>query len=348
MMRVSALFLLCWGFCLSALADEQRYQGVCDASAAAIIDDSHFIVGNDGDEILSLYTTDGTTMRAIQEFDFSSYLRGNPGHESDIEDATRSGDRIYWITSHGRSKKGKLRNNRYRLFATDIAGAPPRLQLQWSGSYDRLVQDMLDVQTWNDDSVVTRETIDLIAQTTQLDEETVDDLGPKKTGLNIEALAALPNQGGLLIGFRNPLADGRALVVHLKNPDALLLNNGGRASFSKPAQIDLDGLGMRSMSYDPARKAFFIIAGPQKNKGPYKLFRWNGMHDPSPVFIRNLLSAKRSYPEALLIHGQLAQVLYDEGGRHISKRRCKTVNKDKRGFSEQWFNLDPVVGKQQK
>jgi hypothetical protein len=340
MMRIFVLSFLCWGFCLTALADEQRYQGVCDASAAAIIDDSHFIVGNDEDEILSLYTTDGSTMRAVQRFDFSSYLRSNPDHESDIEDAARSGSRIYWITSHGRSKKGKMRNNRYRLFATDITGAPPRLQLQWGGHYDRLVQDMLDGQAWDDDSVITRETIDLIAQATQLEKKKAGELGAKKTGLNIEALAVELDQGGLLIGFRNPLVQGKALVVHLKNPDALLLNNGTRASFSRPAQIDLDGLGLRSMSYDPTRKVFFIIAGPQKNRGPFKLFRWNGMNDPSPVFVSKLPHAKRSYPEALLIHEQQAQVLNDEGRRKIGNRKCKTVSKEKRGFSEQWYNLD--------
>lgn len=342
-MHIFIFSLLCWGFCLTALADEHRYQGVCDASAAAIIDDSHFIVGNDEDEILSLYTTDGSTMTAIQSFNFASYLRSNPDRESDIEGAARSGERIYWITSHGRSKKGKRRSNRYRLFATDVTGAPPGLQLQWGGHYNLLVQDMLDRQAWDDDSMITRETIDLIAQATQLDKKKVGELGPKKTGMNIEALAVASDQGGLLIGFRNPLVQGKALVVHLKNPDALLLNNGARARFSKPAYIDLDGLGLRSMTYDVTRKVFFIIAGPKKNTGSFKLFRWNGMHDPSPVFIRKLPHAKRSYPEALLIREQQAQVLNDEGRRRISKRRCKTVSKDKKGFSEQWYNLGPAV-----
>ncbi len=315
---------------------------MCDASAAAVIDDSHFIVGNDEDEILLLYTTDGSTMTAIQSFNFSSYLRSNPDHESDIEDAARSEDRVYWISSHGRSKKGKKRNNRYRLFATDITDTPPTLQLQWGGSYDHLVQDMLEKKSWDDDSIITRETIELIAQTTQLGKKKVDELEPKKAGLNIEALAVAADGGGLLIGFRNPLVQGKALVLNLKNPDALLSNSGARARFSKPVYIDLDGLGLRSMSYDPIRKVFFIIAGPQKNRGSFKLFRWNGMYDPSPVFVRELPHAKRSYPEALLIHGQQIQVLNDEGRRKISRRKCKTVSREKRGFSEQWYSLDPV------
>jgi len=342
-MHIFAISLLCWSFCLTTLAEAHIYQGLCDASAAVIIDGSHFLVGNDEDDILSLYSTDSSTMGAIQSFDFSSNLRSNPDRETDIEDAARVGDRIYWITSHGRSKKGKNRDNRYRLFATDITHAPPGLQLQWGGRYDRLVQDMLDIQAWDDDSIITRDTIDMIAQSTQLDRKTVGKLDPKKKGLNIEALVAAPDQGGLLIGLRNPLMQGKALVVHLKNPDALLLNKGARASFSKPAYIDLDGLGLRSMAYDMNRKVFFIIAGSRKNGGHFKLFRWNGMHDPSPVFIRKLPHAKGSYPEALIIRAQQAQVLNDESRRRIGRHRCKTVSKDKKSFSEQWYSLDPAT-----
>jgi len=341
-MHIFALSLLCWVFCPTALAGEQRYQGVCDASAAAMIDDSHFLVGNDEDEILSLYATDGSTMAAIQEFNFTSFLHSNSKQESDIEDAARSGNRIYWITSHGRSKKGKMRHNRYRLFATDITHALPGLQLKWGGHNDRLIQDMLDIQSWDDDSQITRETIDLIAQSTQLDRKKVRNLAPKERGLNIEALAVAPDHGGLLIGFRNPLVQGKALVLNLKNPDALLSNHGARANFAKPVYIDLDGLGLRSMTYDKARKVFFIIAGPIKDEGYFKLFRWNGMHDPSPVFVRWLPHATRSYPEALLVHKQQLLVIDDEGTRQIGKRECKASSKNREGFSKQWYNLDPV------
>ena len=95
--------------------------------------------------------------------------------------------------------------------------------------------------------------------------------------------------------------------MHLKNPDALLSDNGARAQFSTPAYIDLDGLGLRSMAYDTARKIYFIIAGSKKNGGPFKLFRWKGMHDHAPVFIRKLKHGKGAYPEVLLIHGAKAQ-----------------------------------------
>lgn len=345
MKHIFTLFFLCLGFGMEALAEEEyTYQGVCDASAAAIIDDTYFIVGNDEDEILSLYTSDGSNVSAVQSFNFATQIRSNIDRESDIEDAARLGDRIYWITSHSRSKKGKRRINRYRLFATDISHNSSRLQLDWAGRYDRLVQDMLDIQAWDGPAdSVTGQTISLIEQSTRLDHKTVDELDPKELGLNIEALAIAPDQQGLLIGFRNPIVQGKALVLHLKNPDALLAGNDRRALFSAPAYIDLDGLGFRSLTYDKTGKTYFIIAGPKGNGGPFKLFRWGGMQDPAPVFLQELKFSKGSYPEALLIHGRRLQVISDEGRRRIEKRRCKKVNARKKSFSVRWYDLDTAL-----
>ncbi len=50
-------------------------------------------------------------------------------------------------------------------------------------------------------------------------------------GLNIEGLAAA--DGGLLIGFRNPLVDGKAILVPLENPDGLI--DGKPAKIWQPA-----------------------------------------------------------------------------------------------------------------
>jgi len=342
MVHLCVLVLLCWSFCQPAVAEEElEYAGVCDASAAAIIDDAHFIVGNDEDETLALYVSDGSSATAVQTFNFASNLRSNIDQECDIEDAARLGNRIYWITSHGRSKKGKLRENRYRLFATDIVHASPELQLDWGGRYDRLVQDMLDVSSWDHpDAPATRETIALIARASKLEEEKVAELEPKSAGLNIEALAVGPGQEGLLIGFRNPLREGKALVLHLKNPDALLAGKGERARFSDPIYVDLGGMGLRSMDYDPVRELYFIIGGPQGNGGPFNLFRWNGTADHSPELVMDLPYAKGSYPEALLVQDREIHVFNDEGKRRIDKRKCKKVSIEDKSFRERRYGLD--------
>ena len=61
-------------------------------------------------------------------------------------------------------------------------------------------------------------------------------------GFNIEGLASTP-EGALLIGLRNPLRHGRALLVPLLNPDEVI--EGGRARFGAPVELDLQQRGIR-------------------------------------------------------------------------------------------------------
>lgn len=68
-------------------------------------------------------------------------------------------------------------------------------------------------------------------------------------GLNIEGLTATP-EGELLIGFRNPIPDGKALLLPLKNPSDLVKNpDTAKAIFGEPITLDLGGLGIRSIEY---------------------------------------------------------------------------------------------------
>ena len=63
-------------------------------------------------------------------------------------------------------------------------------------------------------------------------------------GLNIEGLAATP-EGQLLIGFRNPLPDERALVVPLENPGEVV--DGKRAKLGEAYELNLGRRGVRSI-----------------------------------------------------------------------------------------------------
>ena len=67
-----------------------------------------------------------------------------------------------------------------------------------------------------------------------------------KGGLNIEGLAATP-QGTLMIGFRNPIPDGKAFIVPLNNPQKIV--EGERAKLGTPIELSLNGLGVRSIEY---------------------------------------------------------------------------------------------------
>ena len=112
-------------------------------------------------------------------------------------------------------------------------------------------------------------------------------------GLNIEGLAATP-AGGLLIGFRNPIRHGKALIVPLNNPASVV--EGARAELGDPIELDLEGRGIRSLEL--VGTTYLVVAGPPPDVGSFALFRWSGdkQTDPEPlsIFLREDLK-----PEAL-------------------------------------------------
>jgi len=96
------------------------FNGTSEASAAVAVNNDMFVVADDENDILRIYGT-GKAGQPVSSFDMTSFLDIEPDHqEADIEAATRVGWRIYWITSHGNNKDGKLRSNRYRFFATEL------------------------------------------------------------------------------------------------------------------------------------------------------------------------------------------------------------------------------------
>ena len=106
---------------LNLFSNSEYYYGACDASATVLLDEDTILVADDEDNLLRLYSIKRKGL-PIKTFPLNKFLGvTNSSHpEADIEACTRVDNLIYWITSHGRSKKGKWRNSRYRLFATEF------------------------------------------------------------------------------------------------------------------------------------------------------------------------------------------------------------------------------------
>ena len=285
----------------SAAAEITTYHGTSDASAAVFITEDSFVVADDENNALRIYRTDNPG-QPLFSYDMSSFLAVAPDHpETDIEAAARVGDRIYWITSHGRNKNGKLRPNRYRFFATTLVRTSKTVTIVPAGRPCRdLLRQMLRTP-W--------------ARTMGLDDATRlnepglkkkerEILAPKRLGLNIEALAAVPDANTLYIGFRNPRPFGsvakrrHALVVPLTNAPAVI-EKGAPAAFGEPILWDLAGLGLRSMEYSPRHSAFFLIAGPHDGAGDCVLYRWSGDRQDPPKLVREIVAPDFT-PEVLM------------------------------------------------
>lgn len=96
-------------------------------------------------------------------------------------------------------------------------------------------------------------------------------------GLNIEALEMCPDQQRLLIGFRSPLHEGRAIIASVENPAALFDDDEPPRLAADLSELDLGGHGIRGLSYMPSLGAYLVVSGPMSREGgEFSLWLWNG------------------------------------------------------------------------
>jgi hypothetical protein len=318
------LLIAAWG--LHAHGEVQvsppfSYSGMCDASAAVALTDKLFAVASDEGSVLRVYNRDqpGAPLQNINLTAFLDLDARKP--ESDLEGGARVGDRAYWITSHGRSKSGRERRSRDRFFAVQIATNAQRVDLKMLGKpYEHLLDDLI-----RDPRL---KSFHLAA---------ASKLEPKARGaLNIEGLSATP-EGRLLIGFRNPIPGGKALLVPMLNPDAVI--HGEAAKFGEPILLDLGGLGIRDMAYRDGHYA--IIAGPYDGKGQSRLYEWRG-GTSTPRLVKHT-HLKGLNPEAIICYpdkgGEQFQLLSDDGKKLVNGKPCKELSDPSRQhFRSVWIS----------
>ncbi len=102
-------------------------------------------------------------------------------------------------------------------------------------------------------------------------------------GLNIEALEISPDRQRLLIGFRSPLLDNRAIIACVENPSAMFEAGEPPKVSATPTTLDLGGNGIRGMSYFPALDGYLVLGGPvAREQVHFQLWFWSG-HPGEPA-----------------------------------------------------------------
>ena len=282
---------------LSAETPAVTFTHMADASAGEWLGHGLFVAASDEDNVLRVYRLPqgGAPVAAWDLSPLMALDKKSP--EMDIEGSAKIGDVIYWITSHAPNKEGKPRPNRRRFFATRVAATNGIPLFQLVGKPVSALMDGLS-------SDPRYAPFDLTAAA----------LRPPKTpgSLNIEALCDTP-AGGLLIGFRSPVPDGKALLAPLENPAETAAGKPPR--FGAPVQLDLGGDGVRAMARDGG--TYLIVSGSPLRGGTPRLFRWEGGRSvPQPVPLELPADAT---PEALLMCEQNGKprllALSDDGMR---------------------------------
>ena len=298
-----------------------------DTSAAVALDSERFIMSDDEHNFLQVYNWDMPESDPNRATDISGNLTLDPAHpEADIEGATWYNGRIFWITSHGRSRDGDYWSSRYRFFATTIA---PDGSATVDGVYANLIDHLIQYDhVWN---IGLEAAIGTVGD--HIDPATIADLAPKVNGLNIEGLCTTADGSKMYIGFRNPRPeiDGKimALVIPLANPEAVVLT-GADPNLESPLFIDLDDLGIRSMEYSPSIGEYLLIAGSHRggdNEPIQYLYNYDFIavdRDKLATFSDDITpEAIFQFPDANDIN-----LLSDDGTRIIDTPSGPVINKE--------------------
>jgi len=294
------------------------YRGMCDASAAVALDAEHFAVADDEHNTLQIYRRQQAA--PVGALDLAQFLGAKK--EADLEGAATLDGITYWIASHGRNAAGELRPDRHRLFATErVPGSTPPALRPVGKPYRRLLDDLASAPSLAHHRLA----------------EAATRAAEAEGGLNIEGLAATP-QGQLLVGFRNPIPAGKALVVTIENPREVVLKNQ-RARVGAPRELDLGGRGIRSIEQVGA--GYLIVAGPPADEGSFALYRWSGKANDAPTVLAVDFGSLR--PEALfeLPNTHAVQILSDDGGIDMGGVPCKKLPPGQRAFRSITVELTP-------
>lgn len=299
--------------------DMNRHQGMCDASCAVPLSAMRFLVADDELNSLSVYDAQ-VSSPALQVIDLHAVADAR-AEEMDLEGAAVVADRAYWISSHGRNAKGKKEAARHSFFASTVSDRDGTVRILPFGTpFTGLLEAILDEP-----------------QHKGLGLHSAARRAPKEEGgLNIEGLAPARDEG-LLIGFRSPLVDGRALVVHLMNPGQMI--EGSAARFGPPRFADLGGLGIRSMELWIERDIELIVAGPVQGRGTFRLHAFDaaGASRVFPIAEGFAAEAVITFPG----EGSRVLLLSDDGAIERSGMRAKKLPPDHadRYFRSQWVTL---------
>lgn len=169
-------------------------------------------------------------------------------------------ENIYAITSHSRDGDGDEKKSRDKLVRFRIEN-------------DRVVSPI--VVKGLKPALVAAHPV-LAAAAGVLDVKTAN-------GLNIEALEISSDQQHLLIGFRSPLLENRAIIAFIENPSAIFETGEPPRIATTLETLDLGGNGIRGMSYLPCLDGYLVISGPvAREQLQFQLWFWGG-HQGEPA-----------------------------------------------------------------
>jgi hypothetical protein len=186
----------------------------------------------------------------------------------------------------------------------------------------------------------------------QPDDSKDEDLAPKERGVNIEGLAVAAD-GALLIGFRNPIPNGKAIIVLLLNPFEVIARTSA-PKFGNVFFMDMGGRGVRSLAYHPGLNQYLIVGGSRNGDMTSKIYRWDGRENSDLIEVTDVdfSQFEKFNPEAITIYSadQRLQICSDDGtimfrDRSGEECECKDLeNAREKQYRAMWIEPERLLG----
>ena len=252
------------------------------------------IVEDDGLKPVSLLKfNDSNPFEHLDKLNEFNFL---PVEINDLEALTiDQHDHLYAITSHSLNRKGKLNKKR-----------------------NRLVHFTLNDQAINEVTLLENLREWIIASYPELKKSTKIKNVQKNGGLNIEGLAYDKKKQQLLIGLRSPLnKQDQAIIIPITLTKQTFKNKLFNDKPHKLITLDLNGAGIRDLTYVPYLNAFLILSGTSSaNKKSAQLWLWKCGKDAVKIKIKGakkLGTAEGITPVKLLNKDAGIMIVIDDG-----------------------------------
>lgn len=235
----------------------QPLTGIFEPSAVQQLPDGRFLVVEDEKQHpFSLFSIDpngGVASRPL--------VPASPDADKDfwkLDDleglALDAAGLVYAVTSHSRNGDGEEKKSRHKLVRFRVEG-------------DEVVRPQ--VVTGLKAALTSAHPV--LAAAAEIRDVKADG------GFNIEALEVGADRHRLLVGFRSPLLDNRAIVASIENVAAMFELGEPPRVASTLDTLDLDGNGIRGMSYVPALGGYLVVGGPvARQPVQFELWFWSG------------------------------------------------------------------------
>ena len=257
------------------------HTGFADASAAIPLDENYMLVGDDENNVLSVYDSKQSGLpTAIFNYEKQLNSSDDGSKEIDCEAAVRSiknKNLIYWTGSMGNGGKHfEEKPNRSSLIATECIGSGINTKFKFKNNYTELRRELIK---WGDKNGY------------QFSSSAATGEKPKQlAGFNVEGMVFAPDNTTLYIAFRAPLvsitARKNALIAPIKNFEDWYAagHQSKKIVIDTPIELNLDGRAFRDV-IKLSNNKYLIVAGNADAEKNAAIYLWSGLAKDLPILI---------------------------------------------------------------